>query len=64
MANYTTAGTAVKENRIAQGLSHATLYAVAGIGGVSLNVVPEPSTYLLMATGMIGLVVVARYVRA
>ena len=58
--NYTTAGTAVNQNGIAQGLSHASLYA----GGGSLNVVPEPSTYLLMATGMAALVFVARRRRA
>ena len=55
---YTTAGTAVNQNGKAQGLYHATLYAGTGAGG-SLNVLPEPSAYLLIATGMIGLVVVA-----
>lgn len=56
--NYTTAGTAVNAQGIAQGLSHATLYR--STGGVALNVVPEPSTYALLASGMLGLAMFAR----
>ena len=55
--NYTTAGTAVNAQGIPQGLSHATLYRSTG---VALNVVPEPSTYALLASGMLGLAMFAR----
>ncbi len=55
--NYTTAGTAVNAQGIPQGLSHATLYRSTGVG---LNVVPEPSTYALLASGMLGLAIFAR----
>ena len=55
--NFTTAGVAINANDIPNGLSHATLYS-------RLNVVPEPSTYLLMATGLLGMAVVARRRRA
>mgnify|MGYP000075100100 CR=1 FL=1 len=54
--NYTTAGTAVNAQGIPQGLSHATLYVQTG----GFNVVPEPSTYALLASGMLGLGIVAR----
>jgi len=47
--NYNTLGVNVNGNN-GQGLSHATLYQG------SINVVPEPSTYALMATGLVGLV--------
>ena len=53
--NFTTAGVSVN-NGGPNVLSHATLYSV----GAGMNVVPEPSTYALMATGMIGLVGFAR----
>jgi hypothetical protein len=61
--SYTTAGTAVNANGIAQGLSHATVYTQLG-GGGQTNVVPEPSTYVLMASGLAGLVVLSRRRRA
>jgi hypothetical protein len=41
------------------GFSHVGLYTAPGGGGVG-TVVPEPSTYALMATGLLGLVGVAR----
>ncbi|MES3033883.1 MAG: PEP-CTERM sorting domain-containing protein [Gemmatimonadota bacterium] len=48
---YSTIGTNVNPGSGApNGLSHASLYRVG-----SMNVVPEPSTYALMATGLIGL---------
>lgn len=51
---FTTAGTSLG-GQTPNGLSHVSLYTVG-----ALNVVPEPSTYALMATGMIGLVGVVR----
>ena len=55
--NFTTAGVSVNGNGQSSDLSHATLYS---LNRGSMNVVPEPSTYALMATGMIGLVGFAR----
>lgn len=52
---YSTIGTNVNSQGIPNGLSHASLYSAA-----RLNVVPEPSTYALMATGLIGLGAAAR----
>jgi len=53
--NYNTLGVSVNGNNgNGRGLSHATLYQGR------INVVPEPSTYALMATGLVGLVGVAR----
>ena len=60
--NYTTAGTSVNAQGIPQGLSHATLYRSTGAG--NFNVVPEPSTYALLASGMLGLGIFARRRRA
>ena len=54
---FSTFGTSLG-GETANGLSHAQLYG--GTFGSSTNVVPEPSTYALMATGMIGLVGFAR----
>ena len=47
----TTAGVAVNNNNIPQGLSHATLYT---------NPVPEPETYALMVAGLVGVGFMAR----
>lgn len=55
--NFTTAGVAINANDIPNGLSHATLYS-------RINVVPEPSTYLLLASGLLGMAVIARRRRA
>ena len=55
---YDTKGTNLNSSGGANGLSHASLYG--GTFGSSTNIVPEPSTYALMATGMIGLVGFAR----
>ena len=49
-------GTALNKKGDVKQLSHASLYLRKG----DMNVVPEPSTYALMATGMIGLVGFAR----
>ena len=49
--SFTTAGVSGRRD-----LSHATLYRLSG----NMNVVPEPSTYLLLATGLLGLGAVAR----
>ena len=52
---YGTIGTNVNMQGDPNGLSHASLYSAS-----NLNVVPEPSTYALMATGLIGLGAAAR----
>lgn len=52
---FSTIGTNVNANNVPNGLSHASLYSVG-----RMNVVPEPSTYALMATGLIGLGAAAR----
>ncbi len=52
---YSTIGTNVNANGIPNGLSHASLYRAG-----NMNVVPEPSTYALLATGLIGLGAAAR----
>lgn len=53
---YSTIGTNINAgNESPNGLSHASLYRAG-----SMNVVPEPSTYALMATGLIGLGAAAR----
>lgn len=67
--NLSTSGTGVDLINFAAGLSKsssgATLYRTeqcgseCGGGGI-VNVVPEPSTYVLMATGLLGLGIVAR----
>ena len=54
--NFNTVGTSQNNQGVGRDLSHARLYTGSG----SMNVVPEPSTYALMATGMIGLVGFAR----
>ncbi|MCC6244118.1 MAG: PEP-CTERM sorting domain-containing protein [Gemmatimonadaceae bacterium] len=51
---FQTIGTATNGQGIAQDLSHAGLYRM------SSTVVPEPSTYLLMAGGLMALAVVSR----
>lgn len=51
---YTTAGVSINANEIPNGLSHASLYTRVS------SVVPEPSTYVLFATGLLGLALVAR----
>ena len=51
--NYTTAGTNLNNQQRANGLSHASLYR-------SFAPVPEPSTYALLASGLLGLGVLAR----
>jgi hypothetical protein len=56
--NFTTAGVAINAIDNPNGLSHATLYRG------SLNVVPEPSTYALLATGLFALGIMARRRRA
>jgi len=45
--DYVTNGVAVNSSGIPQGLSHATLY--------TNSVVPEPSTVILLGTGLLGL---------
>lgn len=51
---YNTIGTNVNRKGKANALSHATLY------GGRMNVVPEPSTFVLMATGLLGVGAVTR----
>ena len=53
--NYTTAGTNLNRKGVPNGLSHASLYSATNFAPV-----PEPSTYALLASGLIGLGVVAR----
>ncbi len=52
--DFDTKGTNLNAKGNPNGLSHASLYAGR------MNVVPEPSTYALMATGLIGIVAAAR----
>ena len=52
---YSTAGTSLNRNDRPQGLSHANLFRPA-----DMTVVPEPSTYALLATGLVAVVGVAR----
>jgi PEP-CTERM motif len=55
--DFNTMGTAVNGNGVAQGLSHAGLY----LGdGATITSVPEPTTYALMATGLLGIFGFAR----
>ena len=53
--NYTTAGTNLNNRDTPNGLSHASLYSAGNFAPV-----PEPSTYALLASGLVGLGVVAR----
>ena len=67
---FTMAGTSTTGGNVTQELSHATLYS--GVGGPTsscitggtanclTNVVPEPSTYALMASGLLGIFGFAR----
>ena len=57
--NFNMAGVSENANGGVQALSHATIYR-GRINGTPNVVVPEPSTYALMATGLVGLVGVAR----
>jgi PEP-CTERM motif len=62
---FTTDGVSVNGNQVAQELSHASLYQYPGGGGGDCTiggtcVVPEPSTYMLMASGLFGLGFLAR----
>ena len=52
---FQTIGTATNASGLAQNVSHVGLYR-----GTFASVVPEPSTYALMGTGLIGLVGFAR----
>jgi hypothetical protein len=52
---YSTAGTSLTTNDLPQGLSHANLFRPA-----DMTVVPEPSTYALLATGLVAVVGVTR----
>lgn len=52
---FSTAGTSLNPQDMPQGLSHANLFQPG-----DMTVVPEPSTYLLLATGMAGVAVAAR----
>jgi hypothetical protein len=52
---YSTAGTSLNRNDMPQGLSHANLFRPA-----DMTVVPEPSTYALLATGLVAVVGVTR----
>jgi hypothetical protein len=52
---YSTAGTSLNRNDMPQELSHANLFRPA-----DMTVVPEPSTYALLATGLVAVVGVAR----
>jgi len=59
IVNFSTAGVSVNRNG-PQALSHATLYRGSVNHVAPPNVVPEPSTYALMATGFVGLAGFAR----
>ena len=52
---FTTAGTNVNGGDVPNALSHASLYSARNFAPV-----PEPSTYALLASGLLGLGVVAR----
>lgn len=54
---YNTLGTSVNGQGTGNGLSHAALWSA---GGATITSVPEPSTYALMATGLLGIFGFAR----